>query len=153
MKAKKPYQKKVKRIGRGSGSGHGKTATKGHKGQKARSGSGARIRPGFEGGQNPLYRQLPKRGFNQAAFRKEYTVLNLDSIAELQEKEITPELLQAKGKFKKLHAGLKVLGRGTLKSAVVVKAHKFSDSAKAKIEQAGGQAIVIESAKTSTRES
>ena len=142
MRAKFPYKKKPKRLGCGIGSGHGKTSTKGHKGQRARSGFS--LRPGFEGGQNPLYRRLPKRGFNQNAFRKELAVVNLETLAKLGEKEITPELLAAKGIVKKAaKAGLKVLGQGELKSAMTVRAHKFSESAKTKIEKAGGQAVVI----------
>lgn len=142
MRAKFPYEKKKKRLGCGIGSGHGKTSTKGHKGQRARSGFS--LRPGFEGGQNPLYRRLPKRGFNNAAFRREYEIVNLERIAALDEKEITPETLLAHGVIKKLRIGVKVLGEGEVKKAITVKAHRFSESAKAKITQAGGQAIVIE---------
>ena len=141
MRAKLPYKKKKKRLGCGIGSGHGKTSTKGHKGQRARSGFS--LRPGFEGGQNPLYRRLPKRGFNNNAFRDEYAIVNLDRIAGLDEKEISPETLVARGVVKDLKAGLKVLGDGELKKAVTIKAHRFSQAAKAKIEKAGGQAIVI----------
>lgn len=142
MKAKFPYKKRRKRIGFGIGSGHGKTATKGHKGQRARSGK--QVRQGFEGGQNPLYRRLPKRGFNRAAFRKLYAIVNLETLAKLDEKEITPELLKARGIIKELHAGLKVLGNGEIKDARVVKAHLFSASAKEKIEKQGGQAVVLQ---------
>ena len=144
MRAKLPYKKKRKRLGCGIGSGHGKTSTKGHKGQRARSGFA--LRPGFEGGQNPLYRRLPKRGFNNRAFRKEYAIINLERIATLEEKEISPDLLLARGIIQKLHEGLKVLGQGELKKSVTVKAHRFSESAKAKIEKAGGQAILIKTA-------
>lgn len=129
-------------MGCGIGSGHGKTSTKGHKGQKARSGYA--LRPGFEGGQNPLYRRLPKRGFNHDAFRSEYAILNLEQIASLEEKEISPEILTAKGLVKKLGRGLKILGLGEMTRAVTVKAHRFSASAKTKIEKAGGQAVVIQ---------
>ncbi len=141
MRAKRPYQKKPKRLGCGIGSGHGKTSTRGHKGQRARSGFS--LRPGFEGGQNPLYRRLPKRGFNNNAFRLPYAIVNLERIASLDEKEVTPETLTARGVIKKLGKGLKVLGEGEIKKAVTVKAHRFSGSAKAKIEKAGGQAILI----------
>ena len=144
MRAKFPYKKRRKRLGCGIGSGHGKTSTKGHKGQRARS--GFTLNPGFEGGQNPLYRRLPKRGFNNKDFRTEYTVVNLSSIANLEEKEITPEVLVAHGVVKKL-TGIKVLGDGELKSAVTVSAHRFSESAKSKIEKAGGQAVLIEKRK------
>ena len=141
MRAKRPYQKKRKRLGCGIGSGHGKTSTKGHKGQRARSGFS--LRPGFEGGQNPLYRRLPKRGFNNNAFRLPYAIVNLERIASLEEKDISPEVLTARGVIKKLGAGLKILGQGEIKKAVTIKAHRFSGSAKAKIEKAGGQAVVI----------
>ena len=141
MRAKRPYQKKRKRLGCGIGSGHGKTSTRGHKGQRARSGFS--LRPGFEGGQNPLYRRLPKRGFNNNAFRLPYAIVNLERIASLEEKDISPEVLTARGVIKKLGAGLKILGQGEIKKAVTIKAHRFSGSAKAKIEKAGGQAVVI----------
>ncbi len=149
MRAKVPYNKKRKRIGRGIGSDHGKTATRGHKGQLSRSGYSRRV--GFEGGQNPLYRRLPKRGFSHEAFRERFVVVNLDRIAGLQEKEVTPETLVAKGLFKNIRDGVKVLGNGEIKKAVTVKAHRFSESAKAKIEKAGGQAVVIETRKTSRK--
>ena len=142
--AKRPYYKKGRRIGRGVGSGRGKTSGKGHKGQKARSGSGARIRPGFEGGQTPLYRRLPKRGFNNAAFRKSFSIINLDRIEKLNLPEISPEILITHGELKPSYIGLKVLGDGDIKRAVTVKAHRFSQAAKQKIEQAGGQVVLIE---------
>lgn len=141
MRAKFPHKKRRKRIGCGIGSGHGKTSTKGHKGQNARSGVSQRV--GFEGGQNPLYRRLPKRGFNNADFRTEYVPVNLDRIAALDLKEVSPESLRASGLIRKGGERLKVLGRGELKKALVVKAHAFSGSAKEKIEKAGGQAIVL----------
>lgn len=141
MKAKFPYKKKRKRIGCGIGSGHGKTATKGHKGQRARSGK--QVRQGFEGGQNPLYRRLPKRGFNRAAFRKTFAIVNLQALSSLEEKEVTPELLLSKGIIHELHSGLKILGSGELKRALTVKAHSFSASAKTKIEAQGGQVVVL----------
>ena len=141
MRAKFPYKKKIKRLGCGIGSGHGKTSTKGQKGQRSRSGFSQR--GGFEGGQNPLYRRLPKRGFNNAEFRREYVVINLERISQIDEKEISRETLLAHGLIKKKNLDLKVLGQGELKKPVVVKAHRFSESAKAKIEKAGGQAILI----------
>lgn len=141
MRAKFPYKKRIKRLGCGIGSGHGKTSTKGQKGQRSRSGFSQR--GGWEGGQNPLYRRLPKRGFNNAEFRREYVVVNLERIAHLEEKEISKEVLLAHGLIKKKNFDLKVLGQGELKRPVVIKAHHFSESAKAKIEKAGGQAILI----------
>ncbi len=142
MRAKFPYKKRRKRLGFGIGSGHGKTSTKGHKGQRARSGFA--LRPGFEGGQNPLYRRLPKRGFNNKAFRRDFAIVNLQAIAGLEEKEVTPELLASRGLVKKFGAaGVKILGQGEIKNAVTVRAHRFSESAKAKIEKAGGQAVLI----------
>lgn len=144
MRAKRPYAKTRKRLGRGIGSGHGKTSTKGHKGQKRNSGSGARIRPGFEGGQNPLYRKLPKRGFNNRAFAVDYAIVNLDRIEELGLSEVSPEILVERGVIKTAKLGLKVLGNGSLSRAVVIKAQKFSDSAKLKIEQVNGQAVLID---------
>ena len=142
MRAKVSYKKKGKRVGRGPGSGRGKTSARGVKGQGSRSGSS--FKPGFEGGQNPLYRRLPKRGFNQAAFQEDYAIINLDRIQSLGLSEVTPEILTQKGVLKKIEAGIKVLGDGELKTAVIVKAHRFSQSAKTKIEKAGGQAILIE---------
>ncbi len=134
-------KKKPKRIGRGPGSGHGKTSTKGHKGQKARSG-GVKG-PGFEGGQMPLQRRLPKRGFKNP-FRREYAIVNLDDLAPLADQgTLTPELLREKGVVKDLKDGLKVLGMGELKSKIVVQAHKFSKNALEKIQAAGGKAEVI----------
>ncbi len=141
MKAKKPYHKRRKIIGRGVGSGHGKTSTKGHKGQRARA--GFQQRPGFEGGQNPLYRRVPKRGFNQSD-RRTFAIVNLDQIAALKDKEVTPESLLNLGVIRKREDGLKVLGRGALTRAVTIKAHRFSESAKAAIEKAGGKAIILE---------
>ena len=141
MRHKTPYKKSKKRRGCGIGSGHGKTSTKGQKGQ--RSHAGFRLNPGFEGGQNPLYRRLPKRGFNRNGLKKVYAVVNLQKLAELNEKEITPELLMAKKIISQLHDGLKILGSGDLKHAVTVKAHLFSDSAKTKIEAKGGQAVLL----------
>jgi len=132
-------RKKTKRVGRGPGSGSGKTAAKGHKGQKARSG-GVKG-PGFEGGQMPLQRRLPKRGFTNI-FRKEYAVVNLNDLSELSG-TVTPELLKEQGLIKKMKSGLKVLGVGELKAALTIRAHKFSKSALEKIQAAGGKAEVI----------
>ncbi len=130
-----------KRIGRGPGSGHGKTATKGHKGLLARSGGGKR--PGFEGGQMPLIRRLPKYGFKNP-FRIEYGIVNLKTLAELETTEaITPEFLAKEGIIKRKGQLIKVLGLGDLARPIVVQAHKFSKSAESKIQAAGGRAEVI----------
>ena len=129
-------------MGCGRGSGHGKTSTRGHKGQKARSGYS--LRPGFEGGQNPLYRRLPKRGFNREGLRTPYHYVNLGRINQLEAGEITPEILATEGVLKKKDVLLKVLGGGEITKAVKIHAHRFSGSAKTKIEKAGGQAILIE---------
>lgn len=134
--------KQRKRIGRGPSSGQGKTAGKGHKGQNARSGGG--VRPGFEGGQLPLFRRLPKRGFSNAMFKKEYAVINLSDLNRFNDGDVvTPELLKETGIIKKQLCGVKVLGNGTLEKKVTVKAHKFSESAKQKIETSGGKVEVI----------
>ncbi len=133
--------KKAKRVGRGVGSGSGKTAGKGHKGQKARSGGvkGA----GFEGGQMPLQRRIPKRGFTNV-FRKEYAIVNLDDLAKVGGTEpVTPEMLIQTGMIKDLKDGLKVLGMGEVKAKLTVRAHKFSKSAVEKIQAAGGKAEVL----------
>jgi large subunit ribosomal protein L15 len=132
-------RKKAKRVGRGPGSGSGKTAGKGHKGQKARSG-GVKG-PGFEGGQMPLQRRLPKRGFTNI-FRKEYAVVNLRDLAALSG-TVTPETMMEQGLVKNPKDGIKVLGVGELKSGIIVRAHKFSKSAMDKIQAAGGKAEVI----------
>ncbi len=129
-----------KRVGRGMGSGMGKTSTRGHKGQGSRSGS--RLMRGFEGGQMPLHRRLPKRGFTNI-FRTEYSVVNLEALAGLGEKEITPELLREKGLAKR-DARIKILGDGEVKGAITVRAHKFSKSAQDKIAAAGGRAEIVE---------
>ncbi|WP_054950985.1 50S ribosomal protein L15 [Numidum massiliense] len=137
-----PGAKKTrKRVGRGIGSGHGKTSGRGQKGQNARSGGG--VRPGFEGGQNPLIRRLPKRGFTNRN-RKEYAIINLDELSRFEEgSEVTPELLLEQKVVKNLKDGLKVLGDGDLNIKLTVKAHKFSKSAAEKIQEAGGTAEVI----------
>ena len=134
-------RKARKRVGRGIGSGHGQTAGRGTKGQNARSGGGVRL--GFEGGQMPLYRRLPKRGFNNPT-RKEYAIVNLETLNRFEDGTvITPEFLKERGVVKNLKDGLKILGDGELKVKLTVKAHKFSQSALSKIEAAGGKAEVI----------
>lgn len=133
--------KKSKRVGRGPGSGSGKTASKGHKGQKARSGGvkGA----GFEGGQMPLQRRIPKRGFTNI-FRKEYVIVNVQDLETMAGPDpITPEMLMQKGLIKNIRTLVKVLGTGEIKAKLVVHAHKFSKSAQEKILAAGGKAEVI----------
>jgi large subunit ribosomal protein L15 len=140
LRAPKAANSNKKRVGRGMGSGLGKTSGRGHKGQRSRSGS--RMMRGFEGGQMPLHRRLPKRGFNNI-FRTEYAVVNLDRIAELGEKEVTPDILKKAGIVKKAGTLIKVLGTGELKSAVTVHGHKFSKAAEEKIVKAGGKAQLI----------
>ena len=133
--------KDVKRVGRGHGSGNGKTAGKGHKGQNARSGGGVRI--GFEGGQMPLARRIPKRGFNNI-FAKPLTAVNVAVLNQFAEGTVVDaELLKATGLVKKVYAGVKVLGNGELTTKLTVKAAKFSKSAVEKIEKAGGKAEVM----------
>lgn len=130
-----------KRVGRGTSSGMGKTSTRGHKGQNARSGGG--VRPGFEGGQNPLYRRLPKRGFTNR-FRTEYAIVNLEDLNNFAAgTEITPEVLMETGIVKAPKDGIKILGNGELTVKLTVKANKFSQSAIEKIQAAGGQTEVI----------
>ena len=130
------------RKGRGTGSGNGKTAGKGHKGQNSRSGGG--VRPGFEGGQNPLYRRLPKRGFKNEPFRKEYAIINLKTLESFDGfnngDEITIGKLLEAGLIKKELSGLKVLGDGNFTKKLTIKATIFSESAKTKIESLGGKA-------------
>jgi large subunit ribosomal protein L15 len=141
LKPARGANKKVKRVGRGIGSGHGKTAARGYKGQLSRSGT--RTRPGFEGGQMPLYRRLPKRGFTNI-FRKEFAVVNLADLAKFEAgAEISPEILKEKGIVKDLRNGVKVLGSGELTGPLKVRAHRFSRSAAEKIEKAGGSVEVI----------
>lgn len=141
MKPGEGARKARKRIGRGIGSGTGKTSGKGHKGQNARSGGGVRL--GFEGGQIPLFQRLPKRGFTNIN-RKEYAIVNLDVLNRFDEgTEVTPELLIETGIVSNEKSGIKILGNGTLEKKITVKAHKFSASAKEAIEKAGGQAEVI----------
>ena len=131
-----------KRLGRGVGSGLGKTSGKGHKGQNARSGGG--VRPGFEGGQLPLFRRLPKRGFSNARFKTEYATINLSDLNRFEDGAVvTPELLKEMGLVKNQLDGIKVLGNGTLEKKLTVKAHKFSSSAQEKIESIGGKTEVM----------
>jgi large subunit ribosomal protein L15 len=141
LKPAEGSRKERKRLGRGIGSGQGKTAGKGHKGQNARSGGGVRL--GFEGGQTPLYRRLPKRGFTNFS-RKEYAVVNLDALNRFAEgTEVTPELLIETGVVSNEKAGIKILAKGTIENKLTVKAHKFSSAAKEAIEAAGGTTEVI----------
>ena len=140
-KTKEMKSKKI--VGRGPGSGMGKTSTHGEKGQKARS--GVSISAWFQGGQSPLYRRLPKRGFNNARFRKEYAVINLSDLDKYfnDGDEVTPEILKSRGIIKKQLNGVKVLANGELKKKLTVKAHRFSSVAVTKIEAAGGKTEVI----------
>ena len=140
LRAPKKANTGRKRVGRGMGSGMGKTSTRGHKGQGSRSGFS--LMRGFEGGQMPLHRRLPKRGFTNI-FRTEYTVLNLDRLADLKVKEINLDDYKKLGLVSNEKALIKILGSGELKSALTVQAHKFSKSAVEKIEKAGGKAVVI----------
>jgi large subunit ribosomal protein L15 len=141
LKPAEGSRKQRNRVGRGIGSGNGKTAGRGHKGQNSRSGGG--VRPGFEGGQNPLYRRLPKRGFTNPT-RKEYTIVNLDTLNRFEEgTTVTPALLLETGVIKSLRDGIKILGNGDVNVKLSVQAHKFSQTALEKIESAGGKAEVI----------
>ncbi len=134
-------KKSSKRIGRGHGSGWGKTAGKGHKGQKARSGGS--IRPGFEGGQMPLQRRVPKRGFNNI-FAKNIVAINVSALEAFDDgAEVTTEAIIEKGIVKKSYDGIKILGNGTLTKKLNVKVAAYSESAKQKIEAAGGKAEVV----------
>ncbi|NLN76445.1 MAG: 50S ribosomal protein L15 [Armatimonadetes bacterium] len=133
---------KRKRVGRGIGSGMGKTSTKGHKGQKARSGATPRL--GFEGGQTPLHRRLPQRAGFRNVNRKEYAVVNLDDLERFDAgTEVNPDILISSGVIKNLKDGVKILGNGELTKALSVRAHKFSKSAQEKLIAAGGTAEVI----------
>jgi large subunit ribosomal protein L15 len=134
-------KKKNKRVGRGPGSGHGKTSCKGHKGQKSRSGGGTRV--GFEGGQMPMQRRLPKRGFRNI-FKREYATVNLQILNEVSESTVTPEYFLEKRMIKDIKGGLKVLGKGEIKKPLTVKAHAFSTSAREKIHKAGGSTEIIQ---------
>jgi len=141
LKPAEGSRKRRNRVGRGSSSGNGKTAGRGHKGQKARSGGGTRL--GFEGGQTPLFQTLPKRGFTNIN-RKEYAIVNLKTLNRFEEgTEVTPALLVETGVIKDEKAGIKVLGNGNVDRKLTVKATKFSNAAKEAIEAAGGTAEVI----------
>jgi large subunit ribosomal protein L15 len=139
LRAPKKANTGRKRVGRGMGSGMGKTSARGHKGQRSRSGS--HMMRGFEGGQMPLHRRLPKRGFNNI-FRTEYSVVNLDRLAEVSAKEIGLDDYKKLGLVSSKKALIKILGSGELTSAITIHAHKFSKSAIEKIEKAGGKAVV-----------
>ena len=141
MKYTEGARQKSYRVGRGHGSGNGKTAGKGHKGQNARSGGG--VRPGFEGGQMPLYRRLPKRGFTNI-FAKQYVTINVSELERFENgTEVTADLLKETGVISKTLDGVKILGRGELTKKLTVKVAKYSASAAEKIEKAGGKAEVI----------
>ncbi len=139
IRAPKKATEKRKRVGRGMGSGMGKTSTRGHKGQRSRTGS--RMIRGFEGGQMPLHRRMPKRGFTNI-FRKEFNIVSLARLVELGETTVTPEVLRKAGVIKTKHP-VKILGDGELTVAITVHAHKFSKSAQEKIAKAGGKFEVI----------
>lgn len=139
---KSPETKRTKRVGRGPGSGMGKTSTRGEKGQKSRSGSG--IKPWFEGGQTPFFRRVPKKGFNNKNFKKVYAVINLSDLNRFEDgTDVTPELLLETGVIKKINDGVKVLANGKLEKKVNVKAQRFSSRAVTKIEELGGTTEVI----------
>jgi large subunit ribosomal protein L15 len=140
LRAPRKANENKKRVGRGMGSGMGKTSTRGHKGQGSRSGSS--LMRGFEGGQMPLHRRLPKRGFTNI-FKTEYEVVNLERLATLDATEITPEVLRKAGIVTSKNTLVKVLGQGELSKALTVHAHKFSKSAQEKIEKAGGKIVVV----------
>ena len=141
MKYNEGARKQTKRLGRGLGSGQGKTSGKGHKGQNSRSGGGVAI--GFEGGQTPFYKRMPKRGFTNFT-RKEYAIVNLAALEKFDnDAVVTPELLKEVGIVKKEFDGVKVLGNGTLTKKLTVKCNKISASAKAAVEKAGGKVEVI----------
>ena len=140
IRAPKKASENKKRVGRGMGSGMGKTSTRGHKGQRSRSGS--RMMRGFEGGQMPLHRRVPKRGFTNI-FRQEYNIVNLEKVAALGETTINPDVLRKAGVISTKRK-VKILGDGELKSAITVQAHKFSKSAQEKITQAGGKFEVLQ---------
>ena len=137
-----PEAKRRKIVGRGPGSGMGKTSTRGEKGQKARS--GVSIKPWFQGGQSPIYRRIPKRGFNNANFTVRYAIINLSDLNRFNDADtVTLELLKEMGIIKKELSGLKVLGNGNLEKKLTIKANRFSSKAVSKIEDAGGTAEVI----------
>lgn len=137
----KGAKKSPKRVGRGIGSGNGKTCGRGHKGQNCRSGGG--VRPGFEGGQMPLVRRLPKRGFTNL-FRKEYAIINVRDLDRFNDgEEVNPQILKEKGIINNIRSGVKVLGEGELKRKLTVCAHKFSKTAEEKIKAASGEIKVL----------
>lgn len=141
LRAPEGASKNRKRLGRGSGSGHGKTSGRGHKGQRARS--GGRGKTGFEGGQMPLQRRVPKRGFTNI-FRKEYAIVNLSDLDRFEKgSTVDLALLVAAGLVNKIGAGVKLLADGDIKKSFTIKVHKFSQSAKAKVEAAGGRIEVV----------
>jgi len=141
LKPSEGARKERNRVGRGIGSGNGKTAGRGHKGQNARSGGG--VRPGFEGGQTPLFQRLPKRGFTNIN-RKEYAVVNLDALNRFEDgTEVTPELLIETGVVRNEKSGIKILAKGNIEKKLTVKANKFSSAAKEAIEAAGGSTEVV----------
>lgn len=140
LRAPKKSSEKKKRVGRGMGSGMGKTSARGHKGQRSRSGS--RMMRGFEGGQMPLHRRMPKRGFTNI-FRKEYSIVSIERLAALNETTITPDVLRAAGIINTKHP-VKILGDGEITAAITVHAHKFSKSAQEKITKAGGKFEVLQ---------
>jgi large subunit ribosomal protein L15 len=141
LKPRPGAKHRVKRLGCGESSGHGKTSGKGHKGQKARSGGSIRL--GFEGGQMPLIRRLPKRGFNNSAFKTQYALVNLDELEVFDAgSQVNKQLLREKGLISGKFDGLKILGRGEITKKLTVEADKFSESARQKIEQAGGSVVV-----------
>ncbi|MBS4201567.1 50S ribosomal protein L15 [Bacillus sp. FJAT-49732] len=141
LKPAEGSRKERNRVGRGIGSGNGKTAGKGHKGQKARSGGGVRL--GFEGGQTPLFQRLPKRGFTNIN-RKEFAIVNLDELNRFEDgTEVTPELLIETGVVRNEKSGIKILANGNIEKKLTVKANKFSSAAKEAIEAAGGKTEVI----------
>lgn len=142
MKSKTPHKKSKRRVGRGNGSGSGKTSARGHKGQKSRSGSSAR--PGFEGGQMTFIRRLPKRGFSNARFAKLVGAVNVSGLNRVSEDVITPELMVKAGLLNGQFDAVKVLGSGKLEKKITVHAHLFSASAIKKIEEAGGTVVIIE---------
>lgn len=142
LKYTKGSKKDIKRLGRGSSSGTGKTSGRGENGQNSRSGGGVRV--GFEGGQLPLYRRLPKRGFSNAMFKKTYAVINVSDLNMFEnDTVVTAELLKEMGIVKKQLSGIKVLGNGSLEKKLTVRAHVFSKTAKEKIEAQGGKAEVM----------
>lgn len=143
LKPAKGAVKAKRRIGRGTATGQGKTAGRGQDGQWSRSGGG--VRPGFEGGQMPLYRRLPKRGFSNSEFEIRYTTLNIDKLNSFEDgTEVTPEMLKAAGVIRKIEKdGIKILGNGSIEKKLTIRANKFTKSAAEKIEAAGGKAEVI----------